>query len=194
MKIIGITGGVGTGKSKVLSYLQQEYNAYICEADHVAWDLQKPGEACYSEIVSCFGTEILNEDGTINRKYLGQIVFVDVTQLKKLNEIMHPAVKRAILSLIEVQRSQGCEMFVIEAALLLETKYDALCEETWYVYSGEQVRRERLKTSRAYTEGKIDRIMAAQLSEDYFREKCDRVIDNDGAFEETCRQIKEILG
>ena len=80
MKIIGITGGVGSGNSRVLSYLETEYHAVVCQADHVAWKLQDPGQECYTQIVSCFGENILNEDGTINRAKLGQIVFTDKTK------------------------------------------------------------------------------------------------------------------
>ncbi len=193
MKIIGITGGVGSGKSCVLSYLEEQYNAYICQADHVAWELQMPGEACYKQIVATFGNEILTSEQLIDRKKLGAIVFSDEKQLHRLNDIMHPAVKERIRSLIEEQRQVGQPLFVLEAALLLEEHYDAICDELWYIYSSEPVRRERLKSSRGYTDERIDQIISSQMQPTVFREKCDRIIDNSGSFEETCRQIKEIM-
>lgn len=193
MKIIGITGGVGSGKSRVLSYIEETFPCVICQADHVAWELQKPGERGYLEIVEQFGTEILNEDGTINRPALGQIVFSDEKELLKLNAIMHPAVKTAIRDRIAVEQQKGTELFVLEAALLIEEHYDEICDELWYVFTNEISRRERLKSSRGYTDEKIDSMMATQLSEEIFRKHCKIVIDNSGDFEYTCVQIQEAI-
>ena len=86
MRIIGITGGVGSGKSRILSFLEERYNAVICQADQVAWKLQEPGQKSYLGIVEYFGEGILNDDKTINRGVLGQIVFNDEFKLQKLND------------------------------------------------------------------------------------------------------------
>ena len=193
MKIIGITGGVGSGKSRVLSYMEEQFKAVICQADHVAWELQEQGQKCYAEIVEHFGREILHDDGTINRKKLGQIVFNDNKELLVLNEIMHPAVKEAIVELIQIEREKQIEYFVLEAALLLEDGYKQICDEMWYIYTDEMTRRCRLKESRAYSDAKIDAIMASQLSEEVFRKECQIVIDNSGDFEDTCYQIDEAM-
>ena len=193
MKIIGITGGVGSGKSRVLSYLAEEYGAFVCQADHVAWELQMPGASCYEQILSVFGRGILQDDGTINRKKLGQIVFADKERLQELNAIMHPAVKEKISLIINEQKQTDTNLFVLEAALLLEEHYDAICDEVWYIYTSEPVRRERLKSSRQYTDERINAIISTQKDEMFFREVCDKIIDNSSAFEETCRQIKEIM-
>lgn len=193
MKIIGITGGVGSGKSRVLSFMEERFHAVICQADHVAWELQKPGEKCYQEIVAHFGKKILNEDGTIDRKVLGQIVFGDEKELSELNAITHPAVKEAIQTSIVKEKNNGTELFVLEAALLIEEHYDEICDELWYIYTDEQIRRERLKESRQYSDEKIDSIMASQLSEKVFREKCQRIIDNSGNFENTSLQIEKAV-
>lgn len=186
MKVIGITGGVGSGKSQVLSYFEEAHHAVICQADQVAWKLQEPGETCYQEIVSHFGTEILNADATINRMRLGQIVFGDKAQLLVLNGIMHPAVKCEIEKHILEETKKGTRLFILEAALLIEEHYDEICDELWYIYTDEQIRRQRLIESRQYSNEKIDAIMASQLSEELFRKACKRVIDNNGTFEETC--------
>ena len=193
MRIIGITGGVGSGKSRVLTYIEERYPAVICQADQVAWSLQKPDGPCYTAIVRRFGTEILNQDQTIDRKKLGQIVFADAQALEELNAIMHPAVKQAIQAQITEENEKGTKIFVIEAALLLEENYDAICDEMWYIYSDEEVRRIRLKESRGYTDEKISAMMASQLKEEVFRERCDVVIDNSGDFEETCRMIRRAM-
>jgi len=193
MKIIGITGGVGSGKSRVLLFLEKKYKAAICQADQVAWELQKPGKLCYQKIVAHFGEEILNEDGTINRNILGQIVFQDETQLQVLNSIMHPTVKEEIQRCVQMERKKGTAIFVLEAALLVEEHYDEICDELWYIYTDEQNRRQRLKSSRQYSDEKIDRIMASQLPEAEFRKACQRVIDNNGTFEQTCIQLADAL-
>lgn len=193
MKIIGITGGVGSGKSRVLAHLEQEYGATICQADHVAWELQRQGALCYKEIVKTFGYEILDENLDIDRRKLGEIVFSDKEKLFALNAIMHPAVKQSILKQIASEKEKGTLLFVLEAALLLEDGYDVICDELWYVYADEAVRRMRLKQARAYSEEKIDAIMAAQVSEEVYRNGCQKVIDNSGSFEETKAQLKEIL-
>ena len=140
MRIIGITGGVGSGKSRVLLYLEKKYGATICQADHVAWQLQMPGTVCYRSIVDWFGEGILNADATINRTKLGQIVFADAASLARLNAIMHPAVKKEIRHRIQREAEQGTEFFVLEAALLIEENYDEICDELWYIYSSESVR------------------------------------------------------
>ena len=193
MKIIGITGGVGSGKSRVLSYMKKAYNAVICQADHVAWELQEPGQGCYTQIIKHFGEDVLNDDRTINRKKLGEIVFGDKHELLTLNGIMHPAVKEAIVNHIKTGRERGSKYFVIEAALLLEDGYKQICDELWYIYTDEKTRCLRLRESRAYSDEKIHAIMASQLSEEVFRKECQIVIDNSGDFEDTCYQIDKTM-
>lgn len=193
MKIIGITGGVGCGKSTVLSYLKEEFSAKIYEADKIAHLLQEPGNICYQKIVDAFGEEILNADGTINRPALGQIVFAEPEKLVLLNEIVHPEVKQYVISKIEEERHAGTEFFVLEAALLLEDGYDKVCDEIWYIFTEESRRRERLKASRGYSDEKIDAVMAAQMSEEEFRRRCRRTIDNSGEWKDTCSQLKNAV-
>ena len=96
MRKIGITGGIGSGKSKVLDFLSVVCGAVICQSDLVAHQVQLPGEKCYQKVVETFGKEILNPDGTIDRKILGRIVFDQPEKLQKLNAIVHPAVNEKI--------------------------------------------------------------------------------------------------
>jgi len=193
MKIIGITGGIGCGKSRVLAYLSEHFPAKVCQADHVAWKLQEPGQDCYQKIVTYFGKNVLNKDKTINRQRLSQIVFTDETALQRLNEIMHPAVKKAIITMIQSEKEKGTEYFFLEAALLLEENYGQICDELWYIYTDEQTRRQRLAESRQYSKEKMDAIIASQLGEEEFRKSCHIVIDNSGDFADTCEQIEEAM-
>lgn len=194
MKILGITGGIGAGKSTVLACLKEQYNACVIQADQVARDLQQPGGRCYERILEEFGTGILAEDGTIDRGVLASVVFSDADRLRLLNQIVHPAVKQQITEEIERQRKKGTLLTVIEAALLLEERYDLICDEIWYIYADADVRVRRLMESRDYTREKALQIMASQLPDGQYRSRCARTIDNSGDFSaDTRRQISEAM-
>lgn len=194
MKIIGITGGIGTGKSTVLNFLKQEYNAYIVEADRLAHELMLPGEAAYRQITDIFGTAILSTDGTIDRNRLGTIVFGDAEALRKLNAVIHPAVKQYILQDIEARKKEGnVKYYVIEAALLIEDGYKTICDELWYIYTEKEERIRRLIAGRGGSREKWEHVIGNQSSDDYYRTNCDYVIDNGRGFEYTINIVKELL-
>lgn len=194
-KVLGITGGVGAGKSAVLAYLQEKYKARVIQADEVGRLLQTPGHACYERIVDVFGTEILDTQGNLCRDLLAAKAFADPSALRKLNGIVHPSVKKYIMEQIaEEQRRGEAPFLVVEAALLLEDHYDRVCDEIWYIYAAEETRIRRLMRSRGYTKEKARGIMANQMSEAEFRERCKFVIDNDSDFiENTYGQIDKGL-
>ncbi len=193
MKIIGITGGVGAGKTEILEYLNDKYGASICQTDKVAKKLQKKGGVCYDAIVEHFGRDILNEKGELDRSKLSDIVFSDPVQLEALNRIVHPAVKNEVDRLIQQEERKNTNLFIIESAILIEAKYGDICDELWYIYVEDTARRNRLYYSRGYDARKIDEIIAAQLPKDQFLKNCDRVIDNSGVFDETKLQLDEII-
>lgn len=189
MKVIGITGGVGAGKSEILSYMEDKYAAKVVLADQVANKLKEPGECCYEAIVQLLGSSVLAEDGSINRKRMGQIIFGNKELLRKTNEIIHPAVKSYIIEELKKAKESGVLFFVIEAALLIEDNYSAICDELWYIYTREEVRRERLKASRGYTDEYITNIIEKQLPDAVFRKECKVIIDNSESLEFTKEQI-----
>jgi dephospho-CoA kinase len=163
-------------------------------ADLVAHHIEEPGQACYYRIVENFGSSILNSDTTINRQRLAGIVFEDETKRLKLNQIVHPLVKEYIIGEIEKERRNGqIEFFIIEAALLLEDKYEVICDEVWYIHSKDELRRERLKSSRGYSDEKIDLIMKSQMKQEEFESKCDKIIDNNLSEKDTFAQIDAAL-
>ena len=195
MKVIGITGGVGAGKSEILKYLKEQHGAIVIEADKVGHLLTEPGGACYYSIVEKFGSSILNGDQTINRGKLGKIVFADEGLLAELNKIIHPRVKSHIVSEIAKERAyHRTKYFVVEAALLIEDHYDVICDEMWYIHTDASVRAERLKETRGYDNEKIASICANQKSPEEFRSACQVVIDNSGDLAGTQKQIDEQLG
>lgn len=194
MRVIGITGGVGAGKSAILSFLEAEYGARVIEADKVGHLVMEPGTEGYRAIVEQFGTGILCEDGSIDRKALGGIVFSDKEKLQRLNAIIHPAVKNWIRAeIVREEKAGRCRLLIIEAALLIEDHYEELCEEFWYIYTDPEVRRARLKESRGYSDEKITAIFGNQLPDEVFRAHCREVIDNSGSKEEARAQIREVI-
>ena len=189
MKIIGVTGGVGAGKSTVLNYLEKRYGAKLILADLVGHEVMEPGHEAYEQVVKAFGQEIVSEDNTIDRKTLGAIVFADEKKRMILNRIIHPAVRQEILRRLEEAELSHLSYVVVEAALFLEENYDAFCDETWYIYTDEKIRRQRLKESRGYSDERIDQIFRSQKTHEEFQKRCLFMIDNNGSEEETFRQI-----
>ena len=195
MHVIGITGGVGAGKTKILTYLSEHYSCRIILADEVANQLKEPGQKCYEEIVTLLGTQILKPDGTIDRLKMAERIFSDRELLQRVNEIIHPAVKEYILQAIEEERHRDkIDFLFLEAALLIEEGYESIVDELWYIYADEAVRAERLKQNRQYSDEKIQKILRSQLSDAEYRAHCSTVIDNGVALEETYRQIEKKMG
>lgn len=194
MRVIGITGGIGTGKSTLLHLLKEEYGAYIIEADSLAHKLMMPGEEAYKEIVDTFDREILLPDGNIDRTVLGGLVFKDERALSNLNRIVHPAVKKWILEDIAKKRLKGAvQLYVIEAALLIEDGYEEICDELWYIHTDIEERIRRLLASRGGNVEKWNNIIANQSPESYYREHCAVIIDNGNNWEKTENIVKELL-
>lgn len=195
MKVIGITGGVGAGKSQVLDYLRENTDCRIIIADQVAHALEEPGEICYEQIIDLLGKEVTSADGRIDKVKMAARIFDDKEILVKVNEIVHPAVKKYITEAIdEARKEERLQYLFIEAALLIEDGYEHIVDEMWYVHTDAEVRRERLKAGRGYSDERIDRIMMGQLSEEVFYRHCPVVIENSGTLENVYSQIEKKLG
>ncbi len=188
--VIGVTGGIGCGKSTVLTILKDKYNCFVIEADVVAHKLMLPYTKTYTEIVEYFGDNILNPDDTINRQAVSKIIFEDSDKLTKINSIVHPAVKRYIVDEIANHKEQ---IVIVEAALLIEAGYTDICDELWYIYADIETRIKRLAETRGYSRQKVEAIINNQLSDFEFRKNCDKIIDNSNSLESTLRQINDLL-
>ncbi len=194
MRFIGITGGIGAGKSEILGYIKKHYSCEIYLADEVAHLVKQPGSRAYEELKELLGRDVIGRDGEIDRGAMADIIFAKPELLEQVNEIVHPAVKEYLMDRLTCAGREGrTALFFVEAALLIECGYLALVDEMWYIYADEAVRRNRLKLSRGYSDEKISRIMSSQLSEEAFRKNCDFVIDNSGDFGQTIRQITQKL-
>lgn len=181
LKIIGITGGVGAGKSTVAKLYADIKDAYIIFTDNVAKYLQEEGKTCYNLIVEHFGQEILNDDRSIDRNKLAQIVFANEEELKILNSYVHKQVLVEVRRIIEDIRLKGTyTIILLESAILFQVKeLKDLCDEIWYVDSEMTTRRDRLKRERNYSDERITMMMNSQECIHLIRDKCDKVIIND---------------
>ena len=193
MKIIGITGGIGSGKSVVLNMLHDKYDARIVEADKVAHMLQEPGQTVYNRIVECFGNVILSEDGSIDRIKLGKLVMNDEEKLEQLNHLVHPAVKEYILSDIEENRKSMTKLYVIEAALLIQGGYKEICDEMWYIKADIDTRICRLIQSRGYSEDRALQVIKNQPDESFYIENSDIILDNSGTVKDLENSLLNLI-
>ena len=191
--VIGITGGIGSGKTVILNLLGDKYGFVILEADKIAKELMEKGTAVFGKIAECFGNEILDERGCIDRQKFAAIVFNDKEKLTKLNALVHPSVIEEIDRRIKMMRADVRENFVIEAALLIESGCHRLCDKVWYIYTEKNIRIERLKAGRKMTEKQIADVIKNQLEVTDFERMADAVIDNSFSIDNTDKQIQKLL-
>ncbi|BCN30534.1 dephospho-CoA kinase [Anaeromicropila herbilytica] len=194
MKIIGLTGGVGSGKSTVAKLMGEHYRAHLLIADDIARDFMKKGNVSFHHIVDYFGVNILDEDGELDRKKLASIVFEDESKLKILNSFIHPYVKEYILNEIErLKKVEPNAVVLVESAILFEVSYQEFCDEVWYVNAEDHIRRIRLKKNRNYTDEKIDSILANQMTEEEYKKRSTHVISNNDKEENLIKELQFLL-
>ncbi len=196
MKIIGITGGIGGGKSSILNFISSHYIAEIYYADEIARELELPGTIVYDRLVSIFGEEILEDgyDSMIDKKKFASILYSSKENLDKGNMIIHPAVENYLNEKMRAAVKQHeTELFFVEAALLIENGYNDIVDEMWYIYADDETRIKRLMEDRGYTRKKAISIMESQLSDKDFRDNSDVIIDNNGDLKTACDQVKARL-
>lgn len=186
--IIGVMGGVGSGKSTVLNYLENNYEANIIEADKVAKEVMLPGNDVYNEIVKTFPEVIV--DNKIDSKKLAEIVFNDKEQLEKLNSITHPGAVKEIISRIKSSKKR---IIVVESAILLGSGVEQYCDEFWFVFCNRDTRIKRLMQTRGYSKEKCISVIESQPADEEYNKGADEFIDNSYSEENTREQIDLIL-
>lgn len=186
--IIGVMGGVGSGKSTVLNYLENNYEANIIEADKVAKEVMLPGNDVYNEIVKTFPEVIV--DNKIDSKKLAEIVFNDKEQLEKLNSITHPGAVKEIISRIKSSKNR---IIVVESAILLGSGVEQYCDELWFVFCNRDTRIKRLMQTRGYSKEKCISVIESQPPDEEYNKGADEFIDNSYSEENTREQIDLIL-
>ena len=186
--IIGVMGGVGSGKSTVLNYLENNYEANIIEADKVAKEVMLPRNDVYNEIVKTFPEVIV--DNKIDSKKLAEIVFNDKEQLEKLNSITHPGAVKEIISRIKSSKKR---IIVVESAILLGSGVEQYCDELWFVFCNRDTRIKRLMQTRGYSKEKCISVIESQPADEEYNKGADEFIDNSYSEENTREQIDLIL-
>lgn len=191
MKVIGLTGGIGSGKSTVSRFLG-EMGAVVLDADKVGHQAYQPGTETWKELVAAFGEDIVALDSTIDRRKLGAIVFADPEALARLNRIMHPRMFDMMKARIEEYRGQGTEVVVLEAAILLEANWTPLVDEVWVTVASESTVVQRTRERTGLPEEQIKARIRSQLSNEERSQQAKVVITNDGDLEELRVKVEEL--
>ena len=190
MYVIGLTGGIGSGKSTVAQMLERK-GAALLSADTVGHEVYLPGQPAWQEVVDAFGRQIVAEDGMMDRKQLGAIVFGDPEQLRRLNAITHPRMKEMMRAKLEEQRARGRQVAVLEAALLFDAGWDDLADEVWVTAAPPEVAAVRTaERSGISMEAALSRIRA-QMSNEERIARSQVVIDTNCPLERTREQVDE---
>lgn len=191
MLVIGLTGGIGSGKSAVAQMLGA-LGAVVVDADKVGHQAYEPDSDGWREVVAEFGEFILHDDRTVDRAKLGQIVFNDPKALARLNEILHPKMARMIDRVIKEQSRRGIQAVVVEAAILLEAKWQYLVDEIWVVVASEDNVVKRLAGRSKMSPEEVRSRIRAQLSNEERLRQADVAIYNDGSLEDLEHKVAEL--
>ena len=191
-KIIGLTGGIASGKSTVSNWLiSQGYP--VVDADIAARKVVEPGMPALREITEAFGNDMLLEDGKLDRKKLGSVIFADEEKRHTLNAIVHPAVREWMRQETDRAFENGASIVIMDIPLLFESKLTHMVEETILVYVSEETQLKRLMERDGYSESDALARIQAQMPIDDKRKLADYVVDNNGMISETIEQVKEIM-
>ena len=193
MEIIGLTGGIGTGKSTVSRYLSEQ-NFAIVDADLISRQVVEPGMPLLDELEAAFGSDIINEDGSLNRKGLAAIVFNDVEKRKLMDSIMHKEILAEMRCVMEDFQQQGTHQgIIIDAPLLFEIGLEKWCGQVWLVTADMDLRIERVCARDDAKPEEVEARIRNQMSDDEKKKLSDEILDNSGTLEELHKQISELL-
>jgi dephospho-CoA kinase len=190
VKTIGLTGGIGSGKSTV-SQLLGELGAFVIDADKVGHEIYLPGKEAWKQVTAVFGQDILASDQNIDRKKLGAIVFGSDDARKKLNSIVHPLMFKDIDLRIKEKRADGfTKPIVVEAAILIEANWLPLADEVWLIVTNKNAVIERVASQRGLSAKDTEARIASQLSDTERRKYATFVIENDGSLEDLKKKVQ----
>lgn len=193
MEIIGLTGGIGTGKSTVSHYLDQQ-NFAIVDADKISRKVVEPGMPLLKELEEAFGTGIINDDGSLDRKGLAAIVFNNVEQRKRMDSIMHKEILAEMRRQIDQYKTaQEHKGIIVDAPLLFEIGLDKWCEQVWLVVADMDVRIRRVCARDNASPAEVEARIRNQMSDDEKIKLSDVIIDNSGTLESLHKQICNLL-
>lgn len=191
MKVAGLTGGIGSGKSTVAGMFVN-LGARLIDADLLARQVVKPGEKAWNDILETFGNKVFQENGELDRDALAQIIFKDPDARRKLNSITHPRIGEEIVRLLDEYRAQDAAVVLIDAALLLESPATDWIKPVIVVTAPEQQKIDRLVQRDGISEEHARERIASQMSDEQRAEKADYVIENSGTIDDLEARVREI--
>ena len=192
MLTIGLTGGIGSGKSTVAQILG-EFGAPILDADKVAHTTYAPGAPAYEAVIAAFGAQVVAADRTIDRKKLGSIVFGNPERLNQLTSIVWPATRESIRRNVADLRASGAKLpIVVEAAILIEANWQSLFDEIWLVRASREQVVARIEGQRGLKPAETEARIRAQLSDEERAKHATLVIENNGSLEELREMLKTV--
>lgn len=192
MKRIGITGGVGAGKSQVLERLSSRWQVPVIHTDLVARAIMEPGQEGLRQVVEALGSSFLEPDGSLCRPALAKLIFEQPEARETVDRITHPLVWRLVQEELDRLENQGKAAAVVESALF-DQESAAMFDELWYVWAPDEVRTFRLMESRGYSLDRCRSMMASQQGDEEFRRLADRIIDNSGSWEDTAARVDRLM-
>ena len=191
MFVIGLTGGIGSGKSTVSDMLRAK-GAAIVYADQIGHEAYRPGTPVWQQVVDAFGRQVVGGDGQIDRRKLGQVVFSDPQACRRLDAITHPPMKRMMAERLEELRRQGTKVAVLEAAILIEAGWDELADEVWMTVVSPEVAAQRSMERSGLSREQAEARIAAQLSNEERLKHAQVVIDTNCTLEEVAQRVDEL--
>lgn len=190
--IIGLTGSIASGKSTVSNILLEK-GYPIVDADRIARQVVEPGTAVIQQIEEAFGRDVIHEDGTLNRERLGTLIFDEEEKRKRLNNIIHPAIRAEMLRQKEAHLQAGAKTVIMDIPLLFESNLQSYVEKIVVVAVTPAIQQERLMKRNGFTEEEAVNRIASQISVEEKAAAADAVIDNNGTVEETEKQVIQLL-
>ncbi len=190
--IIGLTGGIGSGKSTAASHLES-LGAVQIDADAISRSLTAEGGKALPEIREKFGDGVFNEDGTLNRRALGDITFTDQIARRTLEGIIHPAVQREMMERVDQAAEEGAKVVIFNVPLLFETGMDALCDESWTMYVKPETQLKRVMERDGLTEEQAMARIESQMSADERAERANVVVNAECALEKTLAELTSLF-
>lgn len=192
MKIIGVTGGIGSGKTTVSEYLREK-GYRVIDADEISHELSVPGSTLVKALSEEFGEDLVNEKGVLNRRELANRAFSSSEGKAKLDEISHREIIKKIREEIETAKAENLEFLFLDVVLLFEVALDKVCSETWVVDASEDIRLARVMGRDGFIPEEIRKRMRSQMDSDEKKKKATYVLNNEGTVLELYQQIDFLL-
>lgn len=192
MRIIGITGGIGSGKTTASEYLKSR-GFHVIDADRIGHEIMQPGMPILIELSMVFGEDILSDNGVLNRKKLAEAAFADPQNKKMLDSITHKEIFEEIRRRMDVLSDQGVKIVFLDAALLFETGLENTCEQTWLIDAEEEIRINRAMDRDGSTRDQVMARLKNQMSSAEKRKRASHIVDNSGNLEQLYKQLDVLI-